>query len=335
MVRYENKSPKDSDFWGPIQTKQQMINVFYTSLRCKTNPGNIYCVREYNSHIQTEYRCFYNNKLVAISGDDKPQKIMPYEELLIYIEKKVIPRLKFIKCVFDIAQLTDGNFIFVEFNSWETNSGAHLFDWLDSTEILYPENSNIITFRHIDMNNIIVNNQIVKFIGKTYDLVNLVNLTTNQFNRYNFLLNPDSIDFNKILISESVCSNWLVTKSYVYIFNDIWLGRFNHNLKPLNWTRGVFRFSTILSCIDECIFAGNNFYYSDLRPKYLKSKTLIKSNILNNTSDNILQINSLKMGFKYGVAFIAKTQTNYHHIWASLGSDCKFTYYLLDINNSN
>ena len=34
MIRYENKSPKDSEFWGPVSTKEELINVFYTSLRC-------------------------------------------------------------------------------------------------------------------------------------------------------------------------------------------------------------------------------------------------------------------------------------------------------------
>ena len=33
MTRYENKSPKDSEFWGPISTKKELINLYYTSLR--------------------------------------------------------------------------------------------------------------------------------------------------------------------------------------------------------------------------------------------------------------------------------------------------------------
>jgi len=45
MVRWENKSPKDSDLWGPVSTSQQVKDLFYTSLRCKTNPGKIFSLR--------------------------------------------------------------------------------------------------------------------------------------------------------------------------------------------------------------------------------------------------------------------------------------------------
>ena len=33
MTRYENKSPKNLEFWGPISTKKELINLYYTSLR--------------------------------------------------------------------------------------------------------------------------------------------------------------------------------------------------------------------------------------------------------------------------------------------------------------
>ena len=71
MVRYENKSPKDSEHWGSVQTKTEMLIIYQTSLRCKTNPGQIYCVREWSYKLQIEFRCFYNNKLVAVSGSDQ------------------------------------------------------------------------------------------------------------------------------------------------------------------------------------------------------------------------------------------------------------------------
>ena len=88
MIRYENKSPKDSESWGSVSTKEELINVFYTSLRCKTNPGKYYCVREWielGSFEEEEYRCFWNNGLVAVSSEsDTEPKI---NEILDYITK--------------------------------------------------------------------------------------------------------------------------------------------------------------------------------------------------------------------------------------------------------
>lgn len=271
MVRYENKSPKDSEDWGPISTKQQLIDMFYTSLRCKTNPGKVYCVREW-VELGDEYRCFWNNGLVAISAETQEEP--PIDIILQYI-KSISDKIFYNKCVFDISHKKDSNeLIFVEFNSWESNSGAHRFNWLEDTEVFYD--ANCITIRWLGGE-------------KTVDLINL-NLQPTK-----------SIDLtNYKVISPSKPSNWLVTDKHIYITNDVWLGRFTLDFKPINWTRGVFRFCQLELCEDGCIYSEPNYYYYDLTPKKQKSK------ILQNDNNNI---NLDTFELKYG-AMVQNIETN-------------------------
>lgn len=293
MVRYENKSPKDSDTWGPISTKNELVNLFYTSLRCKTNPGQYYCVREW-INLGCEYRCFWNNGLVAVSseGDIKP----PIEQIFNYIQM-IKHKIKFHKCVFDLAHITNTNeLIFVEYNSWETNSGAHRFNWSDDKEIFYCVDKNI-TIRwnggEIKVSNYLTN-------------LTVLTVLTNSFKK--FQMDNNIYEFVQLTYP----SNYLITNKHIYISNDVWLGRFDYNLNPLNWISGVFRFSGIESCIGDCICIDNKYYYSDLTPKTTKSA---KTNIL--TKDNIIN-------YRYGIPI--KNKTSSEIIFIRMLDNCELVH---------
>ena len=267
MVRYENKSPKDSEFWGPISTKKQLENLFYTSLRCKTFPGKFYCVREWID-LSNEYRCFWNNGLVAISSEDtiKP----PIEKILEYINE-ISSSIKFHRCVFDIGFIKETNeLIFIEYNSWETNSGSHRFDWNDDKEIFYHASSTVIRWNG----------------GEEKIKNNLFNIFLKDNVQNKFSMNTDLYEF----VQNNYPSNYLITEKYIYVSNDIWLGLFDHNLHPIKWIKGVFRFDFIELCVNDDICIGNNYYYSDLTPKHTKSKKINK---------NIISENLIK--YRYGI----------------------------------
>jgi hypothetical protein len=334
MVRYENKSPKDSEHWGPIQTKIELLRMFYTSLRCKTNPGQIYCVRQWSHQLQTEFRCFYNSKLVAISGSDhidseEIDHIIP--KLIAYITKEVEPILCFYRCVFDIALLNNGSFIFVEFNSWETNSGAHRFDWIDSTEILYPEDkfsTNVVcNWKDSNLSEI----QTRVFQNLVYERKNTILSQHNLSKSYDYLYKNmykliNDFDLTDFVILNPINKNWLKTNTYIYAFNDIWLGRFDLNLKPINWIRGIFRYCTIEQTSQGLlkICSENSkptFYYKDLR-KYTGNIICEKQF---NSVDQTTYLDSTIYGFKYGIGMLG----NGKKIFASIGSDCNLTYYIL------
>jgi hypothetical protein len=134
MIKFSNKSPKDSEFWGAVRTKEEIIKIIDTSLRCKKNVTNVLCLREWSDDIVEEYRLFWNRRLVAISVQRNLEVDENFNNLIYYATNLPIP---FWRCVMDICKLKDGTFKLVEFNSWETNSGGHLFDWKLDTEILY------------------------------------------------------------------------------------------------------------------------------------------------------------------------------------------------------
>jgi len=268
MVRYENKSPKDSDHWGPCCTKVHLVNMFYTSLRCKTNPGKIYCVRKW-TELTNEYRCFWNGQLVAISSELETEP--PIDQIMAYI-KKISSLICYNKCVFDIAHLADTNeLIFVEYNSWESNSGAHRFDWLTDTEVLYD--TDYIT---------------VRWIGGEKQIPLVEPKLQNQTKITNF--------DNYVVANPRYPTNWLVTDKHIYLANDIWLGRFTLIMKPINWVRGVCRFNCLQLCEDGSIYAEPIFYYYDLTPKKSKSKVILKEKNNDTTMYN----------FKYGFQAINK-----------------------------
>ncbi|XWV26082.1 putative orfan [Tupanvirus soda lake] len=251
MVKYENKSPKDSEYWGPMKTKKDIINVFNTSLRCQTHIGKYLCIREWNDCIEEEYRCFWNKGFVAC-GAQSYDTIFEMEKCLEI--KNYVDRIKnfipYQRCVFDIAKIGE-TFKLIEFNSWETNCGAFPFDWIIDTEIMYPDvskNFHTIIFRS-------TNNSEIKIIEPILNPISFIQLGLK----------------NIKILKPKRPSNWLITEKYLYVTTDIWLGCFDLDLKNLCWKRGVYRFCNIQPCIDGTILVGDQRYHYDL------SKTSSKS----------------------------------------------------------
>lgn len=260
MVRWQNKSPKDSEFWNHVSTKKELLNLFHTSLRCRgdKNKNKIYCVRKWQQNLEDEFRCFWNETLVAISSESniEPQ----INDILKYINT-IAFKIPYYRCVFDIAKKDNNEFVFIEFNSWESNSGGHRFNWIDDTKVFYE--AKYITVRWLN------GETHVPFINYTK-----IPIEKSSFFKDDFLCKPTNFDGLTVLKPQKP-SSWLVTKKYVYIANDIWLGRFTHNLKPINWTRGIFRFNSLQLCEDEGIYAEPKHYYYDLTPKKINSGCVI------------------------------------------------------------
>ncbi len=256
MIRYENKSPKDSDLWGPVSTKKEAEDMFYTSLRCKTNKGKIYCIRKWVDNIECEFRCFWNEKLVAVSAtNDTPP---PVEQILQYVAK-LSPYIYFYRCVFDICKTTDNKWFFVEYNSWETNSGAHCFNWLDHTSTFYTKSNNVV-FKYGNETLSVEFDQISKSIQPVGEIIN------------------DMQSLNIEILKPCKPSNWLLTDKFLYVANDIWLQRFDLNFKLINWKRGVFRFCNLELCDNQSIIADKKYNF-DLSPTTNKSKIQVNHNI--------------------------------------------------------
>jgi hypothetical protein len=254
MVRWENKSPKDNkDLWGPVSTKAEVIELFKGSLRCQMNKGKIYCIRKWTDNLGLEFRCFWNEQIVAICMEPTNEYINPpINELLKYISS-IAHRIPFYRCVMDIAKTVDG-FVLIEFNSWETNSGAYGLHWTDNTGIFYPthnyeEMDHHITFRANGKNEKIVFDQ-----SKIIKRVPIVGLPLNE---------------NITIQKPNRPSNWLVTDKFLYVANDIYLMRFTLDFKLVNWLRGphgAFRFSDLQLCTDGSIYISdiNKYYNFDL-----------------------------------------------------------------------
>ena len=277
MIRYENKSPKDSEFWGPVSTKKELEKIFFTSLRCKTNPGQYYCIREW-IELGDEYRCFWNNGLVAISSETTYEP--PFKQIFEYI-KIIKKNIHFHRCVFDIAHIKDTNeLIFIEYNSWESNSGAHKFDWNNDKEIFYCSENIVIRYNggELRINNELNTNKIMPSCTK-------------------FIMNNELYEFVQLNYPLS----YLITEKYIYISNDIWLGRFDHNLNPINWQSGVFRFCNIELCTDGCICANDKYYYYDLTPKFVIGSTRILKTVTNSQEIDIVYKSDNLINFKYGI----------------------------------
>lgn len=250
MVRTESRSPKDSEYWSYVTTKKEMLNLFKTSLRCLFSRPETYCIREWVD-LTDEYRCFWNNGLVAVSSESNNEP--PVDQILDYINK-IKDRIIYHRCVFDIAHIKETNeLIFIEYNSWETNSGAHRFDWNLDTDILYSREVLVIRWMNGEKRL-----PFLPFLPFTSNIRNV------PFNRVNFTLPKTNYG-----------SNWLVTDKYIYITNDIWLGRFDLNLNPLNWRRGIFRFSRLILCVDGSIYVHPQYYHYDLTPSKIRSKQKI------------------------------------------------------------
>jgi hypothetical protein len=282
IVRFEHKSPSDSEYWGPIRTKDQAIQLFQTSLRFLrgTKMGRYLCVRKYQP-IGPEYRCFWNQRLVAVgSANVITETIAKY--IIDYVNN-IQDKIPFSRCVLDITLdiLSDGslgpNNYLIEFNSWETNSGASPFSWIDDTDILYPNSYSEIIFRWPTGS--------LKIIDDTKYT------DGNDINSSQPLTNFDGLR----ICRPKKPANWLVTNKYIYITTDIWLGMFDKNLKPINWKRGVYRFDPIYLCTDGCIIAGGDHLDTFLKPLN-KQHSTIDTSIFSN-GDEYQEQPMCKYGF--------------------------------------
>lgn len=317
IVRYENKSPKDSEFWSHISTKNQLCNLFYTSLRCKTNKGKYYCVREFKE-LGQEYRCFWSNGIVAISSESE---IKPnFYEIINYINS-IKKYIKYHRCVFDIAELknvTTEKYIFLEFNSWETNSGAHRFNWNIDTEIFYSTEK----YKCVSNNTNFIDKYTCLYFPKylTARWLNgevLVENTDKQIyvvNNYCDIITPKELFDTYKIVEDVNYLNTLFTETHFYCSNDIWLGKFERDtLKCVDSCRGIFRFDPINFCEDNKIYDGENYYYDDLSPfKCSQYSKKPKINFRNNFNTEI----------KYG--FILENKKNKQRCYLRLLSNFKF-----------
>ena len=214
--------------------------------------------------------------------------------------------------MFDIAHLASTNkLIFIEYNSWESNSGAHRFDWVDDTEVFYL--TDCVTFRWSTGE---------KKIYENFNQITQINLINqiNQMNKTNEIKHIDNFDKYQI-VTPNQPSNWLVTKMFIYVANDIWLGRFTLNMKPLNWTRSVFRFNNLQLCEDGCIYAEPNYYYYNLTPKKTKSKIINIISKSDKKTDGVDKFICFQSKYKYG--FVV-TDENDKLVWIRMLDDCTF-----------
>ncbi|AYV75698.1 MAG: putative orfan [Terrestrivirus sp.] len=290
MARYENKSPKDSEFWGPITNKQQLINIFNTSLRCVTNKGNLLCIRKWQDDWGPEFRCFWNKQLVCVGDHSKEQllnddnSIKMRNEIIDYIDT-ISSKIPYKRCVFDIVKLKEG-YKFIEFNSWESNSGANPFDWVNDTELLYPDFTvDMITihFRSLRDNN-----------------NNYKNIKINVPNKHKEYILATNFDINKYSILRQNSSTCLVTDKYLYVMTDIWLGLFNiHDLSNICWKRGVYRFCDIVQLENNIIQVGDKKYNYDLSPIPVRNINK-NANKTEMTIQNDFNISSNHKNHRYG-----------------------------------
>lgn len=295
MVRWENKSPKDSEYWGPVSTKEEVERLFYTSLRCKNGiKGTIYCFRPWIKMYE-EFRCFWNGTLKAVSGYDSDilnhdiaRKIHKYLEMIAH-------RIPYHRCVFDICRVVEnGELVFkiIEFNSWETNSGGYHIDWKDNTDILYDRCDNLIYF--VNKDNCFT---LPAFLHISY--CSPFNSNTPE------KINPDNI----------IGGDYLYHNGFLYIHNDIWLCKFTLDLKILSWKRGIYRFSN-LKLINGNICINNIKMDSDFREINYPS-------ISNNQKDEIL------IYPRYGI----RIRNENEEFELLLTSDCQFYYKSITVEN--
>ena len=271
MTRHEHKSPSDSEHFGPIGTKKEMEKIFYTSLTCRTKPGKSYCVRKWMDLEKIEYRCTWNNYLTGVSTDcEVDTDIESLLKLITYV-KSIEYAIPFTKCVFDIGIIKDTQkYILIEFNSWETMSKPHYFNWIDHTEFLYNHNG---------MTSV-----------KTGPKNNTIQI------KYNEPPIPYSFDINSteiVIMDPIVPSGWIVNKGYLYVVNDIWLQKIRiSDMVNVGWKRGVFRFGPMFLSDHNTLIVGTCEYSLDL-----KELCIITNPYSTENGDNLLG-NKYRYGFR-------------------------------------
>ena len=288
MVRYEHKSPADSEYWGPITTKKELEKMFYTSLTSRMKPGKIYCVREWIDLEIIEYRCVWNNYLTAISTDHEIDTDIEFLLTLIEYVKSIEHLIPFTKCIFDVGVLKDTNeFILIEFNSWETLSRPHYFHWIDHTEYLYSTTG--MTSIKTNVNSSIIQ---IKYCNPC---------------KQEIISNINACDIH---VSEPIVpSGWLIHDNFLYVVNDVWLQKIKlDDMTCVGWKRGVFRFSPMQLSNNNTIIIGTYEYSLDLK--------LLKENLHNKSFSKQLLSNKYRYGFR--------GKFNDINIFCRVDNDCNF-----------
>ncbi len=292
MVRYEHKSPKDSEYWTSCTTYDQIQKIFATSLTARTHPGKYLCIRKWYD-ISCEFRCFWNKQLVAVADHSKNQILnnsSDFNDQIITYCNTIAHRIPYIRCVIDICILKDGQIKIIEFNSWESNCGALPFNWIDDTDILYPNLTKPLIPIHFRSAN--------QSINYTINVPNKFQTSSLSLSQSN-LIGED-------IVNSLHPSNWLKTEKYIYVTSDIWLALFDLNMNVKQWKRGVYRFASIVEMEDGMIMVGDKVYHPDLTPYrgminiYTNSQVKDKINVSHNTSK-----------FRYGIL----TKTNYYRFF--------------------
>ncbi|VBB19018.1 hypothetical protein YASMINEVIRUS_1550, partial [Yasminevirus sp. GU-2018] len=269
MVRYVHCSPKDSEFWGECRTKEEVIRVFNSSLRCHKNHGDKIVFRRWNTDIVREYRLFWNTRLCAGSLTHfEPGSVT--EELFRAECERIVNYLKtlhvpYYRCVLDIAVLKDSTLVLIEFNSWESNSGCHMFDWRD-TEIMYPEihkndptadSQDVVVFRAK------LDEDVLEF-RMLYDCHTFPLLQSTPFIKGR-LLNTQ-IDKVTVYSHDPDKPSWYILNDQkLYVATDLFLVLFDvETLIPKFWVRHTNRFYPIFMSKNrnggDVIVAGDDIY---------------------------------------------------------------------------
>jgi hypothetical protein len=331
MVRYEHKSPKDSENWTFCTNYDQIKLIFSSSLTAKSNPGKYLCIRKWEENILHEFRCFYNRQLVAVADHSSSANQILHKDrsisnkIIDYIES-ISDRIPYIRCVLDICILNNGEFKLIEFNSWETNAGALPFDWIDDTDILYP-NFKIkyipVNFRSADQSIKFIVNTENKFIDNIDNIDNIDKIKT--------------LASNMIILNSKFPSNWLKTEKYLYVTSDIWLAIFDLEYMTIKyWKRGVYRFSSLyetnggLIVIEEYINKEHSNYqlYNPDMSKYRGSNKFDKLDIKPKI-DICESIYEYNLNYKYG--FICKCDDKLYFCRFNVDSD-DYTYQIIEFN---
>jgi hypothetical protein len=323
MIRYEHCSPKDSEYWGACRLKEEALKMFNSSLRCYNNHGDKIIVRKWQENIKKEYRIFWNTRVVAgclaINNDSLEDSLedgstsallKDAEQILKYLSEIDIP---YYRCVIDLALIEDESILenrfwkIIEFNSWETNSGALLFDWKKDTEKLYPEcygNSLSVEFRRKDLDgNIIVVNVPNNFVLKIKRFIPMI--TGSIFDPTN--KNIKILETNK---------NSLLTDKYLIIQTDIWLIAFDKiTFKDIIWVRNTNRFDSIIR-INQNIFKSGTEYFDHNLSKLNEQQILNLKHEILNLKHEILNLKHEKINgdtmnnnqymYKYRYGFMAE-----------------------------
>lgn len=100
-----------------------------------------------------------------------------------------------------------------------------------------------------------------------YDQIDVIHFKSPTFYRTRPLLSYSPLyrcitGIPKPEVFNIVGGNYARIDDYIYISNDVYLGKFTLNLIPIKWTRGIFRFSNIKSN-KRRILAGGTIYDVD------------------------------------------------------------------------